>query len=118
MFVHEDERRKLIEWGKGDWKVQKVVIAKANCDVGDHHHANKDEHFMLLSGRAQIAVVGDDMRMFVTAPHEWYVPRGTYHRFVLDEGSILLGTASEEFDPADELAGHPGSLLPPGRASA
>jgi len=102
MFKHEDARRRLIEWGKGTWKVAKVITAAQDCVVGEHYHRKKDEQFLLLSGRCIQSQVGDDMMMYVTAPREWYVPRGMYHSFALEAGSVLLGLASEEYDPTDE----------------
>lgn len=112
MFVHEDERRKLIEWANGDFKVAKAVIAKGRsdcmcCVVGDHHHLKKDESFLLLSGFARLVIVGPKEWREVGAPFKWDVPRGAYHRFELVEGSVLLGVGTEEFDPEDEIPGRP-----------
>lgn len=107
MHRHEDDRRVIIDWAQGEFKSAKVLIAKHGCVVGDHYHLRKDETFFLLKGRASNAVVGDDVQVDVKAPQEWNVPRGTYHRFELDEGSILLGTASERYDPEDEVKGKP-----------
>jgi quercetin dioxygenase-like cupin family protein len=107
VFVHEDHRRKLIEFGSGPFAVCKALVAKAGCVVGDHHHRHKDEAFLLLSGHARLVVVGERQWRDVQAPCVWEVPRGTYHLFDLREGSILIGTASAEFDPADEIGGRP-----------
>lgn len=106
MFTHEDDRRKLIEWATGNFKTAKVLIAKAGCVVGDHHHKNKDEEFLLLSGAAWVGI-GDVLPYRIMAGTKIGVPRGTYHRFELDEGSILLGVGTEEFDPDDEIKGKP-----------
>jgi hypothetical protein len=107
MFVHEDERRKLIEFGHDTFKVCKVAVAKETCVLGDHFHRNKDEHFLLLTGLAERVVIGDRTWTDIAAPFEWHVPRGHYHAFYLQAGSILLGTATAEFDPADEIKGEP-----------
>ena len=104
MFIHEDDRRKLIEWSGG--KVSKALIAKNGCIVGNHYHRNKEEKFLLLLGTGYVSI-GMDAAKFVEAPVEFTVPPNTYHEFVLSEGSILLGVCSEEFDPADEIKGHP-----------
>lgn len=103
MFIHEDERRKLIEWAGG--KVSKALIAKDGCVVGDHYHQKKEERFLLLTGKAKRIVIGDWTVRGVLPPAEFIVPPNTYHLFELEAGSILLGTASEEFDPADEIKG-------------
>lgn len=107
MFVHDDARRKIIEWATGDFKVAKALIAKPGCVVGDHHHKHKDETFLLLAGKASYVVIGDKEWRDAGALSLWEVPRGAYHRFELDEGSILLGVGSEKFDPADEIKGKP-----------
>jgi len=105
VFIHEDSRRKLIEWSGG--MVSKALVAKHDCIVGDHHHRNKEERFLLLSGIARIAIIGSDRQESVVAPREFIVPPNTYHLFDLAEGSILLGVASQEFDPNDEIKGEP-----------
>ena len=107
MFVHEDHRRKIIEWATGDFKVAKALIAKPGCIVGDHHHLNKDETFLLLVGKASYVVIGEREWHNAAPLTLWEVPRGAYHRFELDEGSILLGVGSESFDATDEIKGHP-----------
>ena len=107
MFVHEDHRRKIIEWASGSFKVAKALVAKAGCVVGDHYHRNKDETFLLLSGRASYVVIGTDIWGNIEAPYLWEVPRGNYHRFELDDGSVLLGVGTEAFDEADEIRGKP-----------
>lgn len=107
MFVHEDNRRTIIEWAVGSWRVCKALVAKAGCVVGDHYHRNKDEVFLLLSGHARRVVVGEQEWADVAAPFVWQVPRGAYHRFELTEGSVLIGVGTEEFDEADEIRGMP-----------
>lgn len=102
MYKHEDERRTLVEV-ISDEQVRsvKVLYAKAGCVVGDHHHDKKDERFYLISGSGT-ATIGDK-----TFPMEcgvlYELNRGTYHKFELTEGSVLLGTASEPFNQDDEI---------------
>lgn len=104
IFIHEDERRKLIEWIQNDtFKTAKVVIAKGNQVVGNHYHLKKDEAFLLLSGKAKRVIIGDMEEKDILPLKKWYVPRGTYHLFELAEGSILLGVASEPFNIEDEI---------------
>jgi hypothetical protein len=107
MYVHEDSRRKLIEWANGDFKVCKALIAKENCVVGNHYHRNKDESFLLLSGKAIYVVIGSETWGNVEAPYVWSVPRGNYHRFEFVPGSVLIGVGTEAFDEADEIRGFP-----------
>jgi quercetin dioxygenase-like cupin family protein len=107
MFVHEDGRRKLVEFAQGEFHCCKALIAKEGCVVGQHYHRNKDEAFLLLTGRASRVVVGPSLWEDVAAPFVWQVPRGEYHAFYLDPGSVLVGTATEAFDPEDEIKGEP-----------
>jgi mannose-6-phosphate isomerase-like protein (cupin superfamily) len=102
MFKHEDDRRSLIEWGAGDTKISKAVVAKTDCILGNHRHLHKDERFLLLSGRATLLRVGDDVAHGVEAPREFTVPRGAWHEIWLTAGSVLLCNASEPHDPADD----------------
>ncbi len=103
MFKHEDNRRILIEWATGSFKECKVAIMKQDGVLGDHWHANKDEQFLLLQGRASKIVIGN--RTWTAEPacsEVFFVPRNTYHAFHLDRGSVLLGAATELYDKDDE----------------
>ena len=103
-FQHEDERRVLIEWIEDlPMRSAKVVIAKTDEAVGDHHHNKKDEVFFLLSGKAKRVVIGDKQEFDVPAPRKWYVPRRMHHIFELEKNSILLSASTEKFDPDDEI---------------
>lgn len=95
----------MIEWSGG--KISKALVAKQDCVVGDHYHRNKEERFLLLSGTALVVIIGNQRQESISAPCEFIVPPNTYHLFGLVEGSILLGVASREFDPADEIKGEP-----------
>lgn len=107
MFIHEDARRRLIEWAEGEFKVCKVVIAESDCVVGDHYHLKKDEKFLLLSGRCISATIGGAVTYDPRPPFYFDVPRGIYHRFELEKGAVLLGVATERFDKDDEIPGKP-----------
>lgn len=106
MFTHEDDRRRIVDFGSGNIR-GKALTAKRDCIVGDHYHLRKDEQFLLFQGEAPEIVVGGEVYRDVKAPAEFTVLRGTYHRFQLKAGSVLIGTASAEFDPGDEIKGHP-----------
>jgi dTDP-4-dehydrorhamnose 3,5-epimerase-like enzyme len=107
VFVHEDDRRKLHELPPGDYKVCKAIVAKSGCVLGSHYHAKKTESFMLVVGTARRVIIGNEQWDYLPAPQEWVVPPGTYHLFDLEPGSVLVGTATELFDPKDEIAGNP-----------
>lgn len=107
MFVHEDDRRTVIDWANGEFKAAKALIAKGPCAVGCHFHRNKDEAFLLVSGWCDKSIIGDEVGGLVKAPFVWNVPRGVYHEFHLQGGAILMGVASEVFDEADEIREKP-----------
>lgn len=108
MFVHEDARRVVIDWANGSFKSAKAVVVKdSRVPIGCHYHRNKDERFMLLQGFADRVIIGGQRWEGVASPCVWDVPRGSYHEFHLQAGSILLGVASEEFDEADEIKVEP-----------
>lgn len=100
---HEDDRRILFDWAQGDFKSAKAVIVKKAIAIGDHYHNKKDEYFLLLQGSFIELIVGKDRWDNIEAPYAVTIPRGTYHKFTCSEGSILLGVATELFDPEDEL---------------
>lgn len=106
MQIHEDNRRIIYDWASGDFKSAKAVIVKDRIAIGDHHHLKKDEEFFLLQGTFIELQIGSETQFFVKAPHKVFIPRGTYHRFICEEGSILLGTATEYFDESDEIKGN------------
>lgn len=104
IFQHEDERRVLIEWIKNSHFVSsKIVIAKSETPIGDHYHDKKNEIFLLVSGRAKRVIMDNKIQINIEAPYKWNVPKGTYHLFCLEKGSILIGVADQPFDPEDEL---------------
>jgi len=104
MFVNEDERRKLIEWIENEpFCTSKVVIAKSRQAIGNHYHKHKNEKFLLLTGKAFHVVLGDEERENVEAPVMFDVPKGMFHVFELEPGSILLGVADKPHDPDDEI---------------
>lgn len=107
MFVHEDSRRKLHELTPGEYKVCKAIVAKEGCVLGNHYHAKKTESFLLVLGKARRVVIGDSELFDLPAPQEWVVPPGTFHVFDLEPGSVLVGTATAEFDHEDEIPGKP-----------
>jgi dTDP-4-dehydrorhamnose 3,5-epimerase-like enzyme len=113
VFVHEDDRRKLHEMTPGSFKVCKAIVAKEGCVLGNHHHARKTESFLLIVGKARMVVIGDSTWTDLPAPQEWVVPPGTFHVFDLEPGSVLVGTATEQFNPKDEIAGKPVDIEQP-----
>lgn len=99
---HEDDRRLLIEWIKDfPLRASKIVIAKDNCNIGQHYHSKKDEVFYLLKGYGRVTLDGDTDEM--NEGDIVFVGRGIVHSFWLEKESILLGCGTKPFDPDDEL---------------
>lgn len=98
---HEDDRRILVEWLK-DFPVKscKVLVAKDDCEVGNHHHKIKDEIFYLLKGKGTVTLNGESET--IKEGDVIYVPKDTIHSFVLEKDSILLGAGTKPYDPDDE----------------
>ncbi len=104
MFINDDSRRTLIEWVSNEnFCLAKAVIVKSRAVIGNHHHNEKNEKFLLLTGRATKVVIGDAEYKDFAAPYVFDVPKGTYHSFECEPGSILLGVADRPHDPADEI---------------
>lgn len=101
---HEDSRRIIFDWAQGNFKSLKTVYIKDGIAVGDHYHKNKDEHFMLVVGKFLELQLNEGTQYDVQAPYVVIVPRGTYHRFVCEPGSILVCGATELFDENDEIS--------------
>lgn len=108
MFVHEDDRRKLVEVIENEpMKTLKILYAKENCVVGDHYHQFKTENFYLLSGSGmlefEILDTGLSGLNVLEVGKLYKIEPRVYHKFSLTPGSILIGTASAKYDPDDEL---------------
>lgn len=100
---HEDNRRIIYDWLNLGEISNKVVIVKDTINIGDHYHEKKDEYFFLASGKFLEMQLGEGTLYNLDAPYVVNVPRGTYHRFVCEPGSILVGVATKPFDPNDEI---------------
>lgn len=98
---HEDKRRTLIEW-LNDFPIRscKVLIAKDECDVGNHYHKLKDEVFYLLKGTGEVTL--DGVTEILSSGDIVYVPALAKHSFLLTKDSILLGGATKMYDKSDE----------------
>lgn len=104
MFINNDERRTLIEWiSDTPFCMAKAVLVKTHSVIGNHYHKEKNETFLLLQGYALRVVIGDTVQGGVHAPALFEVPKGAFHSFELEAGSILLGVADRPHDPEDEI---------------
>lgn len=105
-MIHEDNRRTIYDWVNGDFKACKVLYIHEPISVGNHYHLKKDEHFFLVKGKFLEMQLGDSTLYDLEAPYIVNVWRGTYHRFICEPGSILVGVATAEYDIDDEIRGY------------
>ena len=101
--INKDERRTIHDFASGDFKQVKVVYVTEEIAIGNHYHRNKDEVFFLATGKFLELQVGNTLLFNVDAPYRIEVPKLTYHRFVCEKGSILIGAATELHDDEDEI---------------
>lgn len=87
----------------GPFKSCKIVEVKEEIAIGDHYHNNKTEEFFLQSGMFKELTIGNETLYHVPAPYKVTVPPGVYHKFICSVGSVIIGVASELFDPNDEI---------------
>lgn len=101
--INEDNRRILYDWGNGVYKSLKTVYVLEEIAIGDHYHEKKDEAFFLAAGKFKEITLGEETQYNIPAPYIINVPRGLYHKFICEKGSILFGGATEPFDINDEI---------------
>lgn len=98
---HEDERRILTEWITDfPLKTAKAIVAKDNCNVGQHYHKDKDEIFFLLKGSGRITL--DNETEEFKEGDIAFISRGTKHSFWLSKDSIMLGASNNKYDEKDD----------------
>jgi dTDP-4-dehydrorhamnose 3,5-epimerase-like enzyme len=102
-LIDKDSRRELHDWATGDFKQVKTVFVKEKIAIGNHYHRHKDEVFFLATGKFIEVTVGNLTLYNVDAPYRVEVPRLTFHKFICEEGSILIGAATAPFDENDEI---------------
>ena len=97
------KRQIIYDWAEGSFKSCKAVIIKNEIAIGNHYHNNKVEEFFLLIGEFLEIQIGEDVYYNIKAPKKVVIDKGVYHKFICSRGSILLGTATELFNPNDEI---------------
>ena len=98
-MTHEDKRRRLTSIPYKDGEI-KIIVAKQDCDLGNHYHKVKTEDFTLIEGEAHMTVDNHDMVMypnkkFTVYPHE-------KHSIRLKKDSILFCICSHPYDKNDD----------------
>lgn len=107
---HEDDRRILTEYISGiPFKRAKVIETKKKCILGKHYHNESDSVFYVLKGKCNY-ILKSAHSSTARVKRDWlfegeclFVARGIAHTFELYPDTILLETASEIYDPKDEI---------------
>lgn len=101
-FVHEDDRRVLIEAIK-DMSLRNLkIICIKSGRVGNHFHKLKDDVFFLVSGFGSYTL--DTHQNIMKEGDCIVVKAGQYHSFNLKPGSILLEASTLPYDEKDEYS--------------
>jgi mannose-6-phosphate isomerase-like protein (cupin superfamily) len=98
-MTHEDQRRTLtsIPYGEGELK---IIVAKNDCELGNHYHKRKTEIFQLVAGIAICTIEGEDYDMIIG--DNYFVDIENKHSFNLMKGSILFCICSLPYDKTDD----------------
>ncbi len=107
VIKHDDERRTLTEYISDiPFKRAKIIESKGAVTVGNHYHNHNDSVFYLFKGKAKYLLKFTDGGL----DDDWlfegdclFVPRYVIHKFELTPNTIMLETASEPYDPQDEI---------------
>ena len=101
MNIHVDNRRTLVGFGEGYiWKSCKIIHVHTSIPIGEHFHKIKTEGFYLIEGWGTITI---DKKSYEFSQKDFFIVKpGQVHTLVLTPKSILLGLATEIYDPKDE----------------
>lgn len=103
MKVHEDDRRKLVDWSDGlETATCKVITAKEDCVLGRHYHKLKTERFMLVAGEAEIEREGTREKHSMALHYAYVVIPYEVHTFYLKKGAILIALIDKVYDHEDD----------------
>ena len=96
-MIHEDERRTLtsIPYKTGEIK---IIVAKQDCELGNHFHKVKTERFILLQGEGLGNINGNKFSLDC----EYMVKQLEKHSFFLKKDSILFCICSHPYDKNDD----------------
>ena len=98
-MTHEDSRRTLtsIPYKTGEIK---IIVAKQDCELGNHFHKIKTEKFNLMVGDGLVMIDGN--KSILSVGNEYIVKPLETHTFYLKEGSVLICFCSEHYNPKDD----------------
>lgn len=89
MQTHIDDRRELYDFHGLDYDSVKVLVFKKTAVVGNHSHDDKDEYFMLATGRI-LYLRNGDLCWNRGIPHTFCISAGNYHVIKCTKGSVLV----------------------------
>ena len=98
-MTHEDERRILTSIPHKEGEI-KIIIAKKDCELGNHYHKIKTELFQLIEGSGE-GMINDHSFNLLTGNH-YPVGRGDIHSFNLKKDSVLLCVCSHPYNKEDD----------------
>jgi quercetin dioxygenase-like cupin family protein len=78
----------------------KVIIAKQDCELGNHYHKIKTEEFKLIKGVARSVVDGFDT--WLVSGSEITIYPNEVHSFLIEKDSILFCICSHPYDKTDD----------------
>jgi len=98
-MTHEDERRKLISipYKKGEIK---IIVAKQDCELGNHYHKLKTELFTLIEGSGTVMIKG--VAYDISRLDHYRVDQNETHSFNLKKDSVLVCVCSHKYDKSDD----------------
>lgn len=98
-----NDRRLLVDWDVNlHCKSIKLLKLAPGSTVGNHYHLEKDELFILVSGRIDKIRLSDRTFSDLTAPAAWLVNRGEYHSYHCDEEVVLMCLSTEGYSSHDD----------------
>lgn len=98
-MTHEDDRRRLMSFPYMDGEI-KIIIAKEDCELGNHYHKIKTETFQLLQGMGAGKI--DNRQFNLLTGNHYVVNPNERHSFNLKKDSILFCICSHPYDENDD----------------
>jgi len=98
-MTHEDDRRTLTSIPYKDGEI-KIIIAKKDCELGNHYHKIKTELFQLIEGTCSGIRDGHTFDLAISINYPVY--QNEVHSFTLKKDSILFCICSHPYDKNDD----------------
>ena len=99
-MTHEDERRVLHSFPYKEGEI-KILIAKKDCELGNHYHKIKTEKFRLIEGSANMRNGNIKINNMLTSSIHTVLPHDM-HSFEIKKDSILFCVCSHPYNENDD----------------